>query len=74
MSAQLTTARKRALVILRRAAEEERSVRISNQTTDATVYWQSADWLVKNGLAEVVGFDRLLLTAAGRDIARAVGS
>lgn len=69
--AALTPARKKALGVLL-AAEGRHTVRISNQTTDATVYWQSADWLIKNGLAELVAFEYLELTDAGRDISKAV--
>lgn len=72
-AAALTPARKRALAVLLSAAGRH-TVRISNQTTDATVYWQSADWLIRTGLAELVALEYLELTDGGRDIAQAVAS
>lgn len=71
----LTAARKRGLSVLLDAALHDRgALRISNQTTDVSVYWQVATWLIRNGLADTVGGDYVALTPAGRDIAKAVAS
>lgn len=73
MTAQLTAARKRALAVLLQAKLEDRLVRISNETAEDRIYWQSADWLIRNGLAETLAVgEYLALTAAGVDIARAL--
>jgi hypothetical protein len=63
----LTPARRRALEVL--AATHPRPARVSNTTTRtagvALVYWQSADWLVAEGLAGATDGGGLVLTAAG---------
>lgn len=74
MTAALTDSRKRGLLVLLVAEFDGRgSLRISNQTHAAAVYWQVADWLIQNGLAERVGGEYIKLTAAGRDIGVAAG-
>jgi len=71
-SAKLTPARRRALEVLAKAEKSGHDVRISNVTNAACVYWQSADWLISNGLAELYAYDHIRFTSAGRDIAAAV--
>lgn len=73
---KLTPARLRALEVI--AAQEAKGpgvyARYSNETNLAagTVYWQSADWLVKNELAWYPsGSTWLVLTEAGRTLAAA---
>jgi hypothetical protein len=69
---RLTTARRNGLAIL-----AEQSARRSNSTTSGppgssrhrSVYWQTADWLVSQGLAEFVPgtYDQWLrITESGR--------
>lgn len=74
--AKLTPARLRALEVL--AAQEAKGpgvyARYSNETNLAagTVYWQSADWLLKNELAVYPSNSPYLaLTEAGRTLAHA---
>jgi hypothetical protein len=71
----LTPARRRALEVL--AATHPRPARVSNATTKAAgaalVYWQSADWLVEQGLASATDAGGLVLTAAGVIAAKAAG-
>ncbi len=63
----LTPPRRRALEVL--AATHPRPARVSNTTTKtagvALVYWQSADWLVAEGLASATDAGGLVLTAGG---------
>jgi hypothetical protein len=67
----ITPARKRALsVLLDAALNDPHPLRISNETHDEAVYWQVANWLIDNGLAERVAGEYLQLTEAGRDVAR----
>ena len=69
----LTRARRRALEVM--AATHPRPARVSNTTARpagaALVYWQSADWLVDEGLARVTDNGGLVLTAAGGIACRA---
>lgn len=71
----LTPARRRALEVM--AATHPRPARVSNSTTRtvgvALVYWQSADWLIAQGLACAVDSGGLVLTAAGVIACRAAG-
>lgn len=54
----LTNARKSALVVLADAEAQKRLVRVSNVTEhptpvhDGKVYWQTADWLIKERLVD----------------------
>jgi hypothetical protein len=69
---KLTPARRRALEVLTAAERDGRPVRISNETNDAAVYWQSAAWLQQNGLAVSTWSpqgQRIQLTDAGRHAA-----
>lgn len=72
-SLKLTDARKRGLRVLLDADAAGRLAWVSNETTpqnelrDARVYWQVADWLIREGLA-THGFDHLTLTDAGRHL------
>lgn len=66
---KLTPARRRALATLVLADRQGRTLRISNETNDGCVYWQSAAWLQRENLA--VSFwtptaARIELTDAGR--------
>ena len=73
VTTQITPARKRALTVLLDAKLDDRlPLRISNETNAACVYWQSAVWLVENGLAESPDPEHITLTAAGLDIAWAL--
>jgi hypothetical protein len=72
MTATLTPARRRAIEVM--AAIHPRPARVSNTTMSNTttrtggaglVYWQSADWLVEQGLAQATDSGGLVLTAAG---------
>ena len=79
MGTTLTDARKRALRVLLDHEASGHLVRISNQTSvpGQCVYWQSADWLIREGLATMPGGgwgDTLTLTDAGREAAKAVTS
>jgi hypothetical protein len=67
----LTPPRKRALsILLDTALHDPHPLRISNQmTSELSIYWQVAEWLIANGLAERVAHDYIQLTAAGRDVA-----
>jgi hypothetical protein len=71
----LTPARRRALEVL--AATHPRPARVSNTTARpagaALVYWQSADWLIDEGLASATDAGGLVLTAAGVIAAKAAG-
>lgn len=81
---RLTDARRRALLVVAAGDRHGREVRVSNWTTDPdnvrpTVYWQSARWLVDEGLAVdglalVDGRDGIRLTPAGRVLAGRVGA
>lgn len=71
--ARLTEARRRGLEVLL-----DRRGRRSNETNRQVgyVYWQTADWLVENGYAEVIAGTAgycLALTKKGRELARAEG-
>jgi hypothetical protein len=74
---RLTDARHLALRVAAYADRTGREVRVSNRTTSPddprpAVYWQTARWLVDEGLAvDGLGDDRdgLRLTPAGRDLA-----
>ncbi len=72
----LTDAKRRALEVM--AATHPRPARVSNATVNvagaALVYWQSADWLVDQGLAQATDAGGLVLTAAGVIAAKAAGS
>lgn len=63
----LTPPRRRALVVLAKVGR----ARISNATSAArrTVYWQTAQWLVRNGLAEDRWRPVITLTPVGREVA-----
>lgn len=73
----LTPARRAALLVVAEGDRLGREVRVSNHTTPAddprpAVYWQTARWLVDEGLAlEELGpaRDGLRLTPAGRVLA-----
>jgi hypothetical protein len=71
----LTPARRRALEVL--AATHPRPARVSNTTARpagaALVYWQSADWLIAEGLASATDTGGLVLTAVGVIASRAAG-
>jgi len=70
---KLTPARRRALNVLAAGHRDGRALRVSNETNDACVYWQSADWLVANGLAVITDAgQRIQLTDAGRHVAGAL--
>ncbi len=69
---KLTPARRKALEVLAERHAKGRSGRVSNITNagEGLVYWQSANWLVDQGLAEPVGgrheyFVYLRITEAG---------
>lgn len=66
-TALLTDAKRRALEVM--AATHPRPARVSNATARTAgaglVYWQSADWLVEQGLAQATDSGGLVLTAAG---------
>ncbi len=74
--ARLTDARRRALLVIAEGDRHDREVRASNRTTSPedprpAVYWQTARWLVDEGLA-VDGLgdrrDGLHLTIAGQTL------
>lgn len=84
---KLTDARRRGLEVLMLAEREGRQVRLSNYTTRRTtagtaagfwaVYWQTAEWLKDNHLADI-STDRELgqvvtLRSKGRQVAREAG-
>jgi hypothetical protein len=74
-TANLTPARRKALNTLATARSAGRSVRVSNETNESAVYWQSADWLVGEGLAYVTTAPdgvHIQLTDAGRHVAGAL--
>ena len=71
---KITPARKRALQALHAAGTP---LRISNETNDACVYWQTAAWLQDEGLAVTTWSSsgtQLQLTDAGRHIASGLSS
>ena len=68
----LTPARSRALNVLLAAHRAGRPVYVSNATDESRVYWQTAAWLTKNGLAVSRWHPRgsaLVLTDLGRHVA-----
>lgn len=77
---KLTDAILKALEVLEAADGGDYAARRSNYTGEAhhdatrahAVYWQSADYLIKNGLAEGTqpGDTELIITHAGRDALR----
>lgn len=71
----LTPARRRALEVM--AATHPRPARVSNTTTKTAgvplVYWQTADWLVAEGLARATDSGGLVLDAVGVIACRAAG-
>ena len=77
-----TAARRRALLVVAAGDRHDREVRVSNWTTDPdaprpAVYWQTARWLVDEGLALDGldgGRDGLRLTPAGRVLAGKVAA
>lgn len=74
MTAKLTPARRRGLAVL--AAAHPGCTRESNVTSMAAhyVYWQTAKWLVDEGLVYYPsGSHTLMLTAAGVELARNEG-
>lgn len=73
--ALLTPARGRGLAVLLAAeARGDDFLPISNVTTEESVYWQTANWLIGTGLARAVISNGIQLTAAGRDAAKVVAS
>lgn len=54
---KLTPARRRALEVLADRHRKGRCARVSNTTDldEGLLYWQSAEWLVAQGLAEPIG-------------------
>lgn len=77
----LTTARRRGLEVLaareksKDANKRHRSFRTNTTNLElGQVYWQTADWLIDNGLAEEVSgltvTGVIQLTNQGRDLAR----
>ena len=78
MKPRLTPARKTALEVLAQAADDKASVFVSNHTRSQgkrrAIYWQSADWLLAHGYAEVSLIDRarVQITFAGRECLREV--
>lgn len=70
-SLKLTDARKRALAVLLAAESDgQDAVRVSNKTNARCIYWQSADWLAKQGLAVVFDVGAWVrFTDAGRTLA-----
>ncbi len=84
MTQKLTDARRQALLVVAEGDRHGREVRVSNRTTShddprPAVYWQTARWLVDEGLAvdelgasyapPRPGRDGLRLTPAGRVLA-----
>lgn len=70
----LTPARRRALAVLTAAEHDGTTVRYSNLTSQPgvkhpSVYWQTCDWLVAEGLAEEHGIRLIRLTPPGRVLA-----
>lgn len=76
----LTPARKRALEVMAQAETNGYLVHVSNVTTTLNrrprVYWQTADWLIASGFAELLGGGGadIRLTDAGRDLVKAAES
>jgi hypothetical protein len=69
----LTPARRRALEVVARHGDFGRESNVTDLDR-GLVYWQSADWLVSEGVCSWYGSTRMLgLTAYGREVARAEG-
>jgi hypothetical protein len=71
---KLTPARRRALDVLAAAQRDGHAVRVSNETNNLCVYWQSAGWLESSGLATITHGptgEFIQLTDAGRHVAGA---
>jgi hypothetical protein len=72
---KLTPARRRGLAVLLHAEGAGWTVRYSNVTSGRTLYWQTADWLIAEGLAtRVPGSDPVRLTDEGRQAATEAGA
>lgn len=74
--ARLTEARRRGLEVLLDRRGRRRLVSFERNAHVGYVYWQTADWLVENGYAEVIAGTAgycLALTKKGRELARAEG-